>query len=63
MPLSKEAIQEFQATYKEAFNEELSFADAQAMFAELICFFRDLLREKPKTADLSPSCNLTTHLK
>lgn len=58
MPLSKEAIQEFQAAYKEAFNEELAFADAQAKFAELICFFRDLLREKPKPADLSTLCAL-----
>ena len=48
MPLAPETIQEFQAAYREAFNEDLAFDDARIMFSELILFFRELLQQQTK---------------
>jgi len=45
MPLSREAVEQFQQAYEEEFQEPISFENARAMFAELILFFRELLTE------------------
>lgn len=49
MGLSKEAINEFKAIYREEFGEEISDAEAQELGESLISLFKIIYRPLPKS--------------
>lgn len=68
MPLAKEAIESFQAAYKQDHGEEIGFEEAAIMARELVWFVRELCtvpipHGNAPDHDLSPSCDLTTFQK
>lgn len=72
MPLTKEAIESFQAAYKKDHNEEINFEEARFMAGEILeclrelwAFYRSHENDAPPAPrfgpDLSPSCVLDDH--
>jgi len=51
MPLSREAVEQFQRIYEEVFQEKLSFDAAKAMATDFLFAMRDIMRPSPQ--DLS----------
>jgi hypothetical protein len=55
MGLSKEAINEFKAIYREEFGEEISNAEAQELGESLISLFKVIYRPIPRKDKQNPS--------